>query len=145
MARRTIAEARRLLADAAPSLNPEMYRRIDDEIKVVEADARTLATEYANQRADDLTNLRNDVLVEVCEVRDGYDALMAEAELGLIDADDYHHRFQQLEDRKRYLGTRAGELDYLADAVERIDEDPVAWTDRQLFGKYPQITPEFSF
>jgi hypothetical protein len=145
MPRRTLAEARRYLELGAETLHPEVHARLRSELAAQETVAREMGTSYADERAAGLTALRDELLEEACAIRDAYDALLNEADLGLVTAKEFQSQFDALEHRKGVVNHRATELDHTAGVVDLIDEDPVAWTDEHLYAKYPAVLPEFSF
>jgi chromosome segregation ATPase len=145
MPRRTIADARATLERAAEALNPEMFRRYTSELKQAEDRAGGIADSYASERAANLTELRDELLEEACELRDDYAALMAEGGEGMLTAQEYQKRYEALEHQKRRLARRGQELDHMVAAVERIEEDPVAWVDQTFYATYHQLMPTFSF
>lgn len=50
----TIAQAKRRLEEAAPGLNPAMYKRLNDEIEEAEQRARQTANQHASRKATKL-------------------------------------------------------------------------------------------
>jgi hypothetical protein len=145
MPRRTIADARLTLERSAEALNPEMWRRFASEVKQAEGKASGIAESYASERAADLTELRDELLEEACELRDDYVALMTEGEEGTLTSRQYQKRYEALEQQKRRLARRSQELDHMVAAVERIEEDPIAWVDQTFYATYHQLMPTFSF
>lgn len=143
--KRTLAEARRTLEANAESLNPEMYARISGEITAAETEATRIANEYADERAEHFLSLRDELLEEACSVRDDYTALIAEGQQGELSAKAFHDRMEVLEDRKRRVARRQGELESIVAAVERIEENPAQWTDEAFYAKYHQLMPDFTF
>lgn len=145
MAKRTLADARQTLDDLAPALNPEMYRRHQQEIHQASAAALTLATRYVNERVTDTLADRQDVLGGWCGLRDAYTALAAEAADGRVTARDVNERLAQLRQQHRRLERHGSDLGRAVEVVEGIETDPEGWADETFYAKYPHMTPEFSF
>lgn len=145
MPKRTIADARRAFDELTPSLNPEMYRRLDDEVKRASAGAITLAGRFADERAAAVLAERTDVLNEWCTVRDGYAALAADAADGRISARDVTERLDALRRQHRALERHGNDVGRAVEVVERIESDPEGWADETFYAKYPHMTPDFSF
>ena len=145
MPKRTLANARRAFDELTPTLNPEMYRRLDQELRKASAGAVTLATNYVNERVTDVLGTRQDVLNEWCSVRDAYAALAGEAQAGRLTAGEVNERLDAIRSQQRQMDRHVSEITRAAEVVERIEADPEAWADETFYGKYPHMTPEFSF
>lgn len=143
--RRSVRSARKQLDLLAPDLNPEMYRRFQEEIYQASNRAVVVATDYAKSRAGDHTALRDDLQSEANSLQRSYDALVAEGEQGGFTAREYEDRFNVLERRKRDLSHRRHQLEELTAVVEAIEDDPEAWTDATFYERYPALAPAFSF
>jgi hypothetical protein len=145
MPRRTLAGARRAFDDVAPSLNPEMYRRLQEELKRASAGAMHLATTYVNERVSDALMAREDVLTDWCTVRDGYTALANEAAAGRLTAREVNERLDALRQQQRGLERHGETIGRTVEKVERIETDPEGWADETFYAKYQHMMPEFSF
>jgi len=143
--KRTIRSARAALEQATPELNPEMFRRRTAEINQATAKATEAADSTISRTFTNFVTLRDEILVDACELRDGYAALIQEGELGNLSAAELHERFQALEGQKRALVRSEQRLEQETDFVAHIEEDPIAWVDETFYAKYPDITPDFSF
>jgi hypothetical protein len=145
MARRTIASARQAFDDLAPLLNPEMYRRLQSELKQASAEALTLATRYVDGSVTEALAAREDVLTEWCTVRDGYSSLATEAAAGRLTAREVNERLQGLRQQQRALDRHSAAIGQRVETVERIETDPEGWADETFYAKYQHMQPEFSF
>jgi hypothetical protein len=145
MARRTITSARQAFDDLAPSLNPEMYRRLQGELRQASAGALTLATRYVDESITDALNAREDVLTEWCTVRDGYASLAAEAATGRLTAREMNERLEALRQQQRALDRHSATVGQRVETVERIEGDPEGWADETFYDRYQHMQPEFSF
>ncbi|GGI09036.1 hypothetical protein [Egicoccus halophilus] len=144
MPNRTLTEARQALADLAPSLNPEMYRRLEDELKTAQRQARRYADNFLASNLATVEERRATLLVEACQVRDELDALEAEGAGGLISAADYAEQLQALEARRTQVDNAYSETVRELDGVETVEDDPDAWLDG-VFRRYPKLMPAFTF
>lgn len=144
MARRTVASARRELEDLAPTLNDHMRRTYEGEINAAAGKAKAVATRMLEGITADVDGVRDEVLAEVCDLRDDFAALAAEGEMGTLSAAEYAERFNDLQDRQRTLRIKEQRLTDLVSHAERIESDPEATGD-SLFQRFPHIQPDFSF
>lgn len=145
MPKRTLSSARKTFDELAPGLNPEMYRRLQQEIQQASATATKLATTYADEVTAELVAKRKKVLTEACRLRDEFKAVASEAALGNITAREANERLAKLRAEMRNVDRHTQDVDRAAELVERIEEDPEGWADERFYEKYPHMTPEFSF
>jgi hypothetical protein len=145
MPRRTLSNARRAFEDMAPSLNPEMYRRLEDELKRASAGALHLATRYVDERVNEALGAREEMLTNWCTVRDGYTALANEAATGRLTAREVNERLEDLRQQQRALERHGETIGRTVETVERIETDPEGWADETFYAKYQHMQPEFSF
>jgi hypothetical protein len=145
MPRRTIRQAKQVLEEAAPGLNPLMFRRYSDEIKAAEQAATQVAHGHAAKKSTKLLTQRTDVLRRLCETRDGFKELVAEGKAGRITGKDYADRFNALKAEERRLEAVIGDVEAGLATVEQIEEDPVAYADENFHDRYPATRPEFTF
>lgn len=145
MPRRTVKAARQTLEGMAPGLNPEMWRRLSEEVEAVAKDAVAMANRYADDRTQAAHLIGKDVLTEMCAVRDGLVALVREGEAGTISAAEYHKRLSDLRRQQSRLEGKATEVARAAEQVETIEEDPEAWTDTTFYERFPSLQPDVSF
>lgn len=141
---RTVTDAARALEELAPTLNPEMYRRYNEELTQARNAATATAGEFADRQVADVDAVREDLLRGLCEVRDAYAALAKDGESGRISAADYQARFARLRQQQRALERRAGDIVRVAELVEGIETDPEGWADN-FQNRYPHARPNFSF
>lgn len=145
MARRTIAEARRILEqDLAPVVNDHVRRQYETEINAAAGKAKAVADRMLNQIVHSMQEQRDEVLAEVCALRDDFQALTDEGALGTLSANEYHDRLKELQTRQRALSRKEQELVGMADRAASIEEDPEAYGDA-LFAKFPANRPDFTF
>lgn len=143
----TITQAKEWVEANIDRLNNEQLNRLRNEIKTAEAQATAHAEKYINERADQIVASRDDVLEAACELRDAYDALMTDGELGVLTAKEFQQRYTALESQKRLLAGREAEVSNEVDPVANIEEDPVGWVDRTFYSQAPmrdRVAPEFS-
>lgn len=144
MPRRTVAAARRELEALAPGLNPVVYARLSTVINAAAAKARTVGDRMLDRIFNEMQVQRDEVLADVCTLRDDFQALIAEGELGTLSATEYHDRLRSLQSRQRTLVRRERELVGMANRAEQIEADPEAYGD-SLFAKFPDTQPDFTF
>lgn len=142
---RTIASAQEELADLATSLNPEAYRVYNAEVTKAISEANATAEKYVTDTVASFSSLRDELLEQACGLRDQYDDLIREGELGTVNAKEFHERFNRLEADKRRLNMRSERLMQDADLVAQVEGDPVGWVDERFYGNYPDLQPGFSF
>lgn len=140
----TIREARERLADLAPSLNPEMYRRLSEEVEEVARHATAHAERFLSRQLAALDAERQTLLVEVCQVRDEYEALNAGGSLGRLSAEDYAERLDALNRRRAALTERRSEVERQIDRLGEVEDDPTGWAD-SLYRRTPSLAPNFTF
>lgn len=145
MPRRTLRQARRMFDDMTTGLNPVDYQRLKSEIDKASGAAVSLATEHADRRVNDVLGSRQEVLTELCRLRDEFTSLAAEGEQGLLPAREFNERLSQLQRALRAHDWHAAEADRATELVELIEEDPEGWADSTFYEKYPHMMPEFSF
>lgn len=145
MAQRSIRQARQVLEDAAPGLNPAMYQRMSDEIKAAEAAATQTATGHADRKTTKLLTQRTDVMRRLCETRDGFKTLAAEGKAGRITQREASARFNDLKAEERRLLAVVGDVEAGLATVREIEDDPVAYADTNFHDRYPVTRPDFSF
>lgn len=145
MPRHTLRQARRMFEDMTTGLNPADYQRLKSEIDKASGAAVSLATEHADRRVNDVLGSRQEVLTELCRLRDEFTSLAAEGEQGLLSSRDLNERLQQLRRDLQAVNHHSTEVDKATELVELIEDDPEAWTDATFYEKYPHMMPEFSF
>lgn len=141
--KRTIQEARARLEDMAPSLNPEMFRRLEAEVEEAEQQARAHGQQFASEGFDRLDNERVELVREACEVRDEYEWLRDTGGLTL-SAEEYRDRLADLDRRRDRVERQLDEVERRLESLAEVEDDPVAWTDRR-YEVNPRIRPNFSF
>ena len=145
MARRTIAQARRILEqDIAPVVNDHVRRQYEAEINAASGQAKAAADRMLTRIINNMQSQRDEVLAEVCSLRDDFQALTDQGQLGTLSADDYHDRLKELQTRQRALSRKERDLVGMAERAEQIETDPEAYGD-SLFAKFPQTQPDFTF
>ena len=144
MPRRTLRQARRIFEEMAPGLNPAQYRQLQREIDTASGAAVSMATEHADRRVNDVLGSRQEMLTELCRLRDELTSLVAEGEQGLLPAKEFNERLGRLQRELRATDRHVAEVDAAAEFVAAVEEDPEAWAD-SLAERYPHMQPEFSF
>lgn len=144
MPRRTLRQARRAFEDMTAGLNPAMYQQSKAEIDKASGAAVAMATQHADRRVNDVLGSRQEMLTELCRLRDELTSLVAQGEQGLLPAREYNERLARLQRELRATDRHASEVDQATEFVETIEQDPEAWAD-SLAERYPHMMPEFSF
>ncbi len=145
MAPRTLTDASRWLEANTPNLNPEAYARAKSEIDAAAGEARAAADQQVQALMADALAEGQEAMEALAEVRDNLAALAAEGELGRLTAKEYAARLTRLQAEQRRWENRLASLQDDADAVERMESDPVGYVDG-LHQRYPLLPrPNFTF
>lgn len=142
MSRRTVAEARTVLEQTKPHLSEYWVTRYTSVIERKEQQAREHAEGSVAQRADEALRLRDEALRELTEVRDGLDDLAKEGKAGRTPSRDYLSRMEELKQRQVTAEGQLDRADAIAQDVERIEADPLAWFS-ELQERSPRLKQEF--
>ena len=134
MAARTLAEAEATLANLS-GLSDNERRQYEAEVTAAKAQATAQGTTAATQMAQQVREDRDDLLRELCEVRDGLAAARTSADAQVL---------KHLRQRRERLVRQVEEIERLAERVEEIEEDPTAYGEA-LYEKYPGTRPIFTF
>ncbi len=145
MPKRTLRQARRMFEEITTGLNPADYQRIKSEIDTASGAAVGLATEHADRRVNDVMGSRQEVLTELCRLRDELTSLATQGEQGLLPAREFNEQLSRLQRELRTVNNHSAEVDRATELVELIEEDPEGWADATFYEKYPHMMPEFSF
>lgn len=144
MSRRTIADAEAELEALAPGLNPVAFRDLQAEVSYARTAAETFSNRVAGDMALEVEQARDDLLQELCDVRDAFATLTSQGQAGRIGAGDYHDQWDALAQRQRAAERTIARLGERAEAIDAIEADPVAYADR-FFTNTPNLMPDFSF
>lgn len=144
MGRRTVLSAQQYVEENAAAINPELYRQYQEEINRAKAAAVSFATGVADGRASDVDAGREDVLRELCQVRDGYAQLIKDGQAGRLSAAEFSQAFDALESREVSSGNAVAEFTEAAAFVTDIEEDPEAYGD-DYASRNPNLLHEFTF
>lgn len=131
------------MEELAPDLNPEMYKRLNDEVKAAERAATQVAKGHATRKASRIATERQDLLRRMCDTRDGFKALAKARDR--LTAGEYTERYNALKADERRLGAVVQDVEADVAAVEAIEADPVAYADTNFYDRYPATRPDFSF
>lgn len=134
MAQHTISEAEAALASLS-GLSDNQRRQCEAELQAAKAKATATGTAAADQLAQQVRLERDDLLRELCEVRD---------QLATAAAGCDKRALTDLRQRRQRLMSKVEEVERLAERVEDIEADPAAYGD-SLYTKYPGTRPNFSF
>ena len=143
MAQRTIAEATFAL-ECLSGLSDVDRRAFEAEIKAAKAEATASAETIMDGRVNEVAEARDEALAELCEIRDAYEALVGQAQLGRTTAADYESNLNELRSRQRSAERHLGRTEEALAFIETVEADPTSYGE-QLFNKYPLIRPNFSF
>lgn len=146
---RTIAEAQAWVDGGVDSFNNEQLTRYRNEIQTATAQATKRAETYVNELAANLVAKRDGILEHVCELRDSYQALIKDGELGLLTAAEFQERYDQLEAQKREaINSEAPMLEEI-ETISDIEDEPSSWYDNLITrtggSLYREMAYEFSF
>ena len=130
----TIAQAEAALARMG-GLSDDDRRRGEAEIQAARAQAAIQGTRAAEGLAQQVREDRDDLLRDLCEVRDGLAAAGANRDARALT---------DLRQRRERLLRQVEEVERVAAQVETIEADPAAYGD-SLYAKYPLTRPRFSF
>lgn len=130
----TIGQAEAAIAGFG-GLSDQQRRAYDAEINEAKQRATQVAIDEAAGLAESVRVERDDLMRSLCEVRDGLATAKAEGDRTLMN---------DLRIRHQSLLNKVAEVERLAEQVEAIEADPVAYGDA-LFAKYPQTRPNFTF
>jgi hypothetical protein len=134
MARYSIGQAEAAIAGMS-GLSDQQRAAFTAEVDEAKATARDLALAEAQQLTDDVRSRRDDLLRELCKVRDDLAAAKTSGDRqAMTEARRDHAR----------LMAEVEEIEALVATVEQIEADPVAHGDR-IFAKYPGTRPNFTF
>jgi uncharacterized coiled-coil DUF342 family protein len=143
MPQRTIASATEAL-DGLPGLTEAERREFNAELTRATAKAQHIAEQMATERVNEVAEVREEALAELCSVRDGYADLIKQADLGRITAAEYEKALNELRGRQRAGERHLTRIDEALAFVESVEADPLAYAD-SLYSKYPLTQPTFSF
>ncbi len=134
MAQSTVTQAEADLADIS-GLSDNQRHQFQAEVNAARQAATAAGEAEAARIAAAVAESREDVLAELCEVRDALAAAQANGDrTGLAD----------LRTRHRSLLAEVEEVERLVGQVEAIEADPFAYGEG-VFTKYPLTRPNFSF
>lgn len=144
MPKRTLKNARQHLESVTPMVNQGTYSQMHAEFKAAQAKALGLATQAATRKVTDLTAQRQEVLEDVCSVRDELAALTAEGKAGRLSGKEYRDQLAKLQQRQRSLQRHEQQIAKAVESVAAIEDDPEGYAD-SLYERYPNMQPDFSF
>ena len=145
MPRRTLREARSVFeGDLAPSLNPTMHARLVSELTEAESRAAERAEAFLASEVEDIEAARHELLVEVCQVRDQYEALAARVGSGEVTAREAGRDLAKLNRRMQAAQEALAKTDDRISELASVEDDPLGWVDRR-YEAAPLTRPLFSF
>ncbi len=124
--RRTIAEVKAWL-DSDSGLSEGDRRHIREELDQAKAALTKFAGDVATDHANDVDERREDVLVELCDVRDAFAQLVKDGRSGKLTAAEFTERLNQLEGRQASAANAVRICSETAASVTAIEEDPLAY------------------
>lgn len=134
MAQSTVTQAEAALADLS-GLSDNQRRQCQAEVDAARQAATAAGEAEAARIAATVAESRDEVLAELCEVRDALAAAQANGDRSALS---------ELRSRQRSLTAEVEEVERLVGQVEAIEADPFAYGEG-VFGKYPLTRPNFSF
>ncbi len=143
MPQRTIASAAEAL-DSYTGLSEADRREFTAELATATNNATAIAEQMMSERVNEIAEVRDEALAELCAVRDGYADLVKQAELGRMTAAEYAKALNDLRGRQRAGERHMARIDEALAFVESVEADPLAYADL-LYAKYPLTQPTFSF
>ncbi len=143
--RSTVAAARARLDELTPALNPEMYKRCQQQIAQAESAARVRAATYLKGWYDDVHAPGTAAVEDVCAVRDELRSLVDVLAAGTVTAADGTAQLEALQRRHRGISGQRQRLAGAVDYMTAIADDPVAFIDSQ-YERFPALPqPDFDF
>ncbi len=134
MGQATVTAAEATLAELT-GLSDNHRRQCQAEVDAARQAATTAGEAEAARNAAAVAEGRDDLLAELCEVRDALAAAQANGDRSALS---------ELRSRQRSLTAEVEEVERLVGQVEAIEADPFAYGET-VFGKYPLTRPNFSF
>lgn len=142
MPRRTIAQARWVLENELPTTPGQVTTALRTVLDEAESKARREADETAADLERRVLELRDNVLRELTEVRDGFDELRAATANSRASASDQSRRMNELRQRQERAEAELADALTHAERIEAIEADPVAYYD-DLTSRHPQLLQDF--
>jgi hypothetical protein len=141
--RRTIADARQVLEeDLAPTLNDGRLRQAREVLAQAEAQAREAAGAHLDRHEAELREVRQEALRELTEVRDAFDALVAEGAEGRISAKEYADRLDVLGQRRAQADDALAKAAEQVERFQGIEDDPIGFYD-ELASRFEHMKVDF--
>lgn len=142
MSQRTVAEARARLDQALPHLNEYWRGQYTSLLEESESRAKKQADETVAHREEEVLQLRDAALRELTAARDGFDDLARDGKSGRIPSTLYSTRIAELKAQQTAAEEQLGRADAIAESVERIEADPIAWFS-EIQERTPRLKMEF--
>ena len=134
MTQLTVGQAEAALASLS-GLSDNQRRQYEAEVKAARSRAAAQGTAAAEGLAQQVREDRDELLRDLCDVRDGLAAAGANGDARALT---------DLRQRRENLLRKVEEVERLAEQVEGIEADPAAYGD-SLYAKYTLTRPNFSF
>ncbi len=144
VARRSVAQAQAWFDDWSPNLTPDARRQAQDEINEARSRAQNFAAGVVEGHTQRVDSQRDDLLRELCAIRDEYASVAKAGQDGLLTAAEYTERLNDLDSRLDSCTKKASAAAKAAEAVAEIEEDPLAYAD-DYFSRNRNIQHDFSF
>jgi len=125
--KRTVAEAHRAFDDVLPRLSDYQANEGRQALQELDQHAANEADEFTKAREEEALALRDEALKALTEARDGFESLSAEGSEGRIAGTDYAARMHELKERQDTAEAKLARATEIADGIEGIEADPVAW------------------
>lgn len=130
----TIAQAEAAIANM-PGLSDAHRKAYQAEVNEARAAATRLGQQELDRITDEVRGGRDDLLRELCDVRDALAAATASGDRSVL---------ADLRQRHQSLARQVEQIEAMVEQVEAIEADPVAYGE-SLFQKYPPTRPNFTF
>lgn len=124
--RRTIAEVEAWL-DTDSGLSEGERRAVAAEVQAARSTLTKFSNDVATDHATDVDERREDVLHELCEVRDSYAQLVKDGKGGKLTAAEFTERLNHLEGRQASAMNGVRICSEMTASVAAIEEDPLAY------------------
>jgi chromosome segregation ATPase len=145
MPRRTLREARSVFEqDLAPTLNPTMHGRVEEELRQAEARATRHAEAFLATEVGHVESARQQLLIEACQVRDAYEALSRRVAVGEVKARDAARELTELNRQRQTLQEALDATEDRIGELALVEDDPLGWADRRYLAA-PLTQPLFTF
>jgi hypothetical protein len=138
---RTLTEARVALDEMAPRLSDywtDVYKQV---LTAYENKAQQAAADQVALQEQEARELHRDALQDLTAARDAYEEVARESGTGRVSAEDLSKRLYAARAQQAKAEHVLAQVADIADQVERIEQDPLAWFS-DLQSRMPRLRTE---